>query len=262
MVSLYYVSYTLLTATYRALLAFHSLLRATFAGFWLGFLERETLLEINERFYASHQRYLDDDYNTRGLFAWERTIVEEHFRPGERVLIVGAGGGREVLALRELGYEAHGFECNEALVAASNALLETRGIAPCVQLSPPDACPVSLLRYGGLIVGWGAYMLIQGRSRRTALLQEMRAQVDPGAPLLVSFFPRSPSARRFWIIAKVANVFRYLLGRTRLELGDDLEPEYVHYFTREELSAELLASGFTLSAYYEEPYGHALARAI
>jgi hypothetical protein len=262
MVQLYYVSYTLLTATYRALLIFHSLLRAAFAGLWLGLLERDTLLKINERYYAEHQRYLDDDYNRRGLFAWERAMLERYFPPGERLLVVGAGGGREVLALRELGFEAHGLECNGALVAASNTLLETHGLPPCVRFAPPDTCPAGPLRYGGLIVGWGAYMLIQGRERRTALLREMRAQVDPGAPLLVSFFPRSPAARRFRVIAEVANGLRRLTGRGPLELGDDLEPEYVHYFTQEELAAELRAGGFVLSAYHEEPYGHAVARAV
>ena len=38
-------------------------------------------------------------------------------------MVVGGGGGREVLALRRLGYEVDGFECDPGLVACANELL-------------------------------------------------------------------------------------------------------------------------------------------
>jgi hypothetical protein len=101
-------------------------------------------------------------------------------------------------------------------------------------------------------------MLIQGRHKRIALLRKMRAQVGTGTPLLISFFFRSPDARQFFVTEMIGNTLRRLLGREMIELGDALEPEYVHYFTQGEIAGELKDGGFVLEYYREEPYGHAV----
>jgi hypothetical protein len=86
----------------------------------------------------------------------------------------------------------------------------------------------------------------------------MRAQVRPGAAILLSFFFRSPSAKRFFVTRAVGNALRRLLGREKVELGDALEPECVHYFTQEEIAGELQDGGFLIDYYSEHPYGHAV----
>ena len=47
--------------------------------------------------------YRDDAWNTQGLFDWERELVDAHFPKAARIAVLAAGGGREVLALRDLG---------------------------------------------------------------------------------------------------------------------------------------------------------------
>lgn len=261
-VHLYYATYRLLTLSYRALTTLHSVLRACFAGLWLGLLRPETLLDIDRIYYASAAKYTDSNYNRSGLWAWEREMVRRYFGCCQSLLIVGAGGGREVLALAQLGFETRGLECNRKLVEAANLLLAEEKLPPAVQYAPPNTCPHGGTSYDGLVVGWGAYMLIQGRAQRIALLRSMHAQTLPGAPILISFFSRPPGAKRFLIIAAVGNVLRRLLGREKLELGDDLEPEYVHYFTQEEVTTELQAGGFKLIFYNPHPYGHAVGIAV
>lgn len=257
-VHLYYTTYRLLTLSYQALTTLHSVLRACFAGLWLGLLRPETLLDIDRIYYANTAKYTDGSYNRSGLWAWESDMVTRFFGGCQRLLIVGAGGGREVLALTQLGFEARGLECNHKLVEAANLLLAEENLPPTVQYAPPNTCRNLGISYDGLVVGWGAYMLIQGRAQRVALLRSMRAQTLPDTPILISFFSRPPGARRFRIIAAVGNVLRQLLGRERLELGDDLEPEYVHYFTHEEIAIELEEGGFRLVFYNPHPYGHAV----
>jgi hypothetical protein len=56
-------------------------------------------------------------------------------------------------------------------------------------------------------------------------------------------------------------VGRRLTLRERVEEGDFLEPNFVHYFTQAELRAELEEAGFKLEAFEARPYGHAVARA-
>lgn len=259
----YHLTYRWLASTYHALNALHAFLRACFAGFWLGVLKRETLLEIDDAFYSRAPQYRADEYNRRGLWSWEDRLVSRYFGSCKRVLVVGAGGGREVLALARRGYEVHGVECNADLVRAANLLLEREALLlPCVRFAPPDTCPDVGAGYDGLIIGWGAYMLIQGRARRVALLRSMRGHVEPGAPLIVSFFFRSPAARRFHVTAVIGNTLRWLLRRERVELGDALEPEYVHYFTKDQVAAELEEGGFTLGYYSEDGYGHCVGIAV
>jgi hypothetical protein len=50
-----------------------------------------------------------------------------------------------------------------------------------------------------------------------------------------------------------------MLGRERLEMGDDLQPNFVHRFVEVELAAELSAGGLELQSYAVAPYGHAVA---
>lgn len=260
-VRIYYATHWSLVRTYTLLNAFHALLRASVAGLWLGVLTRDALLDIDNAFYSSTPQYRGDEYNQRGLWRWEQRVISRYFPTCRRVLVVGAGGGREVLALARRGYEVHGVECNPDLVHAANLLLEREALPPRVLYAPPDTCGEHSAIYDGLIIGWGAYMLIQGRARRVALLQSMRAQVHPGAPVLVSFFFRSPAARRFRVTTAIGNTLRWLLGREGLELGDALEPEYVHYFTKDQITAELQEGGFALECYSEDQYGHVVGTA-
>jgi len=261
---LYYGSYSILRASYslvRLLNVSHTFFRGFFLGIWLGLLRHETLLKINNIYYSKTKRYKDPNYNKGGLWTWESAIIARYFCNCKRLLLIGAGGGREVIALRRLGYDVDGCECNSDLVQVANAFLEQEGLSPNIQFAPPDICPTvkgAGPLYHGLIVGWGAYMLIQGRDNRVALLRKMRSHVNAGAPLLVSFFFRSPDARQFLITKAAGNTLRRLLRRKNIELGDALEPEYVHYFTQEEITGELHDAGFMLDYYTEVPYGHAV----
>ena len=234
------------------------LLDACLVGFWLGVLKRETLYGLDEGYYSAQAMYCDEAYNCQGLWPWERAVIDRYFQSRQRLLVTSVGGGREVLALRRLGYTVDGFECHPRFVACANRLLQKAGYAPDVELAPRDQCPPGAKIYDGLIVGWGAYMLIQGRGRRIAFLKKLRLRVKAGAPVLLSFFHRTGTSRRFKVIVGVGNALRSMLGRDRLCLGDDLRPNYVHHCSREEIMAELQQSGFELVFYATESYGHAV----
>jgi hypothetical protein len=175
------------------------------------------------------------------------------------MLVAGAGGGREVLALCQMGHEVDGFECHPELAAFANGLMQAENLSAKIDLVPRDECLDNNFVYDGLIVGWGAYMLIQGSQKRIAFLQKLRNKVSPGSPVLVSFFHRTEGAHRFKVSAAVGNGLRWVLRRSRIEVGDSLAPNYVHFFTQEELHAELRKAGFELVFYDTKEYGHAVA---
>jgi hypothetical protein len=236
------------------------LAEAAFVGAWLGLLDAEQLSRLDEHYYAGQEVFRNDAHNLRGLFAWEQQAVARHFQDRRSIVVAAVGGGREAIALQRLGYQVDSFESHPRLVDAANALLARESLHANVKLAPRDHCPSLDGPYDGAIVGWGAYALIHGRERRVGFLRELADELTGGSPLLLSFFARSSQAWYFTTAAQLANVIRRLRGAARVELGDDLSPNFVHHFTREELERELGEAGFRLFEYSATPYGHGVAR--
>ncbi|MDO5499588.1 MAG: hypothetical protein Q4F67_07910 [Propionibacteriaceae bacterium] len=203
--------------------------------------------------------YANTKYNKRGLFAWEQQMMDDHFTPGSALALLAAGGGREVLALRQQSFDVQAWECQPELVEAANSLLVAEGFEPTVSFAPRNTVPAGPAQFDGFIIGWGAYTLIPGRDRRVALLQAARTRVTAGSPLLVSFFNRRPGNVYDRIVAGFGNLWRRLLRRERLEVGESLEPNLVRAFVEEEIRSELAAGGFRMTYFSTTPYGHAVA---
>jgi hypothetical protein len=238
---------------------------ATSIGVWLGILSRSALDAIDDIYYlgdigrqCNPIDYRADAHNRRGLWEWEREALDRHFRKG-RVAVLGAGGGREVLALKRLGFESDGWECQPDLVRTGNRILIEEGFEPTIAVVPRDTVPPSGPTYSGIIIGWAVYTYVPGSQKRIALLRSICGRLSPGSPILLSFFSRDPAGLRFYVAARVANALRRIAGREGVEVGDFLAPHYVHYFTESEIRHELEAAGFTLAAYKPVPFTHAVA---
>jgi hypothetical protein len=233
--------------------------RACLNGVWLGLLGRDRLHAIDRAYYdLNAHKYCDREWNARGLFNWERRAVEQYFRDCRALLVGSIGGGRELIALTRLGYEVDGFECHPELCECARTMARAENLSSTILLSRRDHCPLFPRIYDGLIVGWGAYMLIQGRQRRVEFLQELKSQATAGALILISFHVREPDSRHFHVVSVIATALRWLRRADRPELGDDLAPTFVHHFTEPEIAAELDQAGFNLEYFSSEPYGHAV----
>ena len=75
----------------RALDALHQ-------GLWLGWLDADDLNVATGRWYRSPRRRPTPEYLRVGLWDWEAATVARHFAGCRRLLVAGAGAGREVLA--------------------------------------------------------------------------------------------------------------------------------------------------------------------
>jgi hypothetical protein len=235
-----------------------TLIHACFTGFWLGVLSKQTLQSIDQYYYDNEKMYYSEAYNRRGLWAWEKEAISQYFHACKSLMVIGAGGGREVLALSKMGFQADGFECNTQLLEFANTLIQKDASTARMEFLDRDQCPNNGKIYDGAIMGWGSYMLIQTQAKRLAFLQQLKTQLPANAPLLISFYAAPRKGRYYKVVMQVGNVFRSLLGRDRLELGDDLAPEYVHYFTRKDIDAEFKAAGFELKLYGTKSYGYAV----
>jgi hypothetical protein len=228
-------------------------------GFWLGIMGEKSLDAADELFYSRNTQYIDEEYNTSGLFDWEKEMIEKHFKHARNLLLIAAGGGREVFALNKLGFKLESYECNPKLVEFGNAVLEKNGMPDRIKLLPRDHVPSSSSDYEGIIVGWGAYSNIRGRERRKQFISKLLPLLKFKAPLMISFFTRQKDTMQDKIIYWVANFFRFLRGKARAERGDRLNFFYFHLFRKEEIFSELQACQLKVIEFYDKEYGCAIA---
>jgi hypothetical protein len=251
---LFFVSTRLLESSIRAT-------RGVFDGLWLGSLDARRVALIDESYFRQQRMYLNESYNRQGLWPWERHVIDTYFGEASKVAVTGAGAGREVIALLDLGFDAVGFECNEKLAEFGNELTIADGHDLRLHTTERDVWPKLAVGFDAAVIGWGSYMHIAGRRRRVSFLADAHAALPEGAPILVSFFARPGTSIRFRAVVRVGNVLRRLRRREKLEAGDALAPLYAHFFTKDEIVAELDEAGFELVQFSTDPYAHAVARA-
>src|SRR5580700_5761395 len=132
----------------------HGGAQVLFEGFWMGLLPESVYDAISEKSYGEGKQYTNPSYLDQGLHFWEDLAVRTYFPPGSRVLVAAAGGGRELIALVRSGFQAAGFECSHAMVAAGNRALAERNMATTLDWAPPCIAPSLGGVFDALIVGW------------------------------------------------------------------------------------------------------------
>jgi hypothetical protein len=235
-------------------------------GVWLGALSDDEFTALDERYYATTDLYRTEAWNQRGLFEWEKAMIDAHFPATGRVAVIACGGGREVVALLARGYDAVGYESHPDLVAYGRGLLAASGHGDRVRPVARNEFPRGDAPFDAIVVGWGAYSLIHGRDRREAMLTDCAAGLAADGRVLLSFFQGKVGRELRWIRA-LANVIRRFRAATPVELGDTLAPNRVHVFSRDELVAEVRAAHLEPMSYWTssqpgEPiaYGCVVAR--
>jgi hypothetical protein len=231
-------------------------------GIWLGLLKDRDLDRLTQAYYDRVPRYVDAAYNLSGLHDWEQRMIAAHFAPGSSILVASAGAGREVVGLCRAGYKADGFDCNETCVREGRKLFVEQGLSSELMLVAPSSVPQGLTRYDGVIIGWGGYMHIRGRSRRIEFLMGLIQRMRAGAPFLVSVFHQDRKPRSHIWVACIANLLRRIRRSDQVEPGDWLDGSFDHYFTKPELISELADVGLVTVAYevIGSGYGVAIAR--
>jgi hypothetical protein len=168
------------------------------------------LTQFNALAYASDDTYVPGvDRFRHHLFPWENATIRAYFPPAPaRLLVGGAGGGREAFALAAQGYEVVAFEPAAELAAAMAEHAPASGAVRAFQASYEDLPQLGPARPGGPaadlaalggfdggLLGWGSFSHLMDHESRVRTLQLMAGAVD--GPLLVSFlaFRRDPADR-------------------------------------------------------------------
>ena len=230
----------------------------------------------NDAYYEHERTYSDDAYQRSGLFDFERAAIDRYVpAPPARVLVHGAGSGREVLALGEGGYAVDAFEPVPAMVARANTLLADTAVRVERATLQEWGAGGGTDSYDAIVTGWGMWIHILHHDERIAALRAFR-RACPAGTLLLSFLRMHP-----WTDAtappppplpvhpepngRMERLTRGIMRRRLLRLppierGTDwIEGSYIHRVSEAELREEAALTGWRI-AYYErdvDVYGHA-----
>jgi hypothetical protein len=229
-------STVLIDRAYLRLDRFRSLMVLAFASD--DFLEAHCKLAYDA---TSAYRADSPDFR-RELFSWERRAVRDFFPgPPARVLLGGAGGGREAYALIEMGYTVLAFDPASELAASMkekarvmhpgklDAYCAAYEDLPLMPAPSSEGGPVDLRTlptFDAAILGWCSFSHLIEDSARVAALAGFAALTS--GPILVSYFSdqaqvmRAPTggglinALRRRAFRRGASMFTTAIGYARL----------------------------------------------
>ena len=215
------------------------------------FTERE-LEEARVRHWAS---FADEHPSRRnGLFAWEVRFYSPYLRSGTKLLVAGAGSGRDVLCFVRDGCIVTAIdESEDALQLLERRLARaertaTVRAASIVAFESPD-------RFEVVIFSWLIYILIPHRAARVESLRRAASALVEGGVLLVSYKPGRGSSRLGGISRAVARLTGGLPPEDFEEFqfhGTWSLPRLYHsrFHTAEEIEDEAREAGLTVIAHH------------
>lgn len=235
---------------------------ALHSGFWLGLLGDRSVDQATEVFYASDGRFGDRNHNRSGLREWEVALIERHCPDTGRVLVPAAGGGREVLALATMGYEVVGYDPSARLVELGRRLIADVGVNATMLQTSGNTLPPGLGEpFDWVLFGWGGISHIRGAEHRRAVFTDLQNVLVPGGVVIVSYLDREEGNRRFGLAYMTAVWIRRLRrSKEIVEPGDTIDGSFDHYFTHDEIAAELAAAGLEVIDRVAAPYAAIVCR--
>jgi SAM-dependent methyltransferase len=221
-----------------------------FLYFGAGTLNQRDLREMAAR---SWRRFaVDPDFLFSGLNGLEEKLYLPWIAAGDRLCVIGAGTGRDVLPFVDKGHDVVCVEPSPEPVEILRGLMRDRGQADNVvqafieEASLPGTFDVVLF-------SMQCYGYIQGSRERIAVLRKLAAHLNPGGRILVTYRTRSSDwdgpAMRLASLASTLTRSDWrlephdMLSRMR---DDDRAIQCEHIFVPEEIEQEILDAGLRL----------------
>ena len=192
----------------------------------------------------------DDEAASAGLMGWERTVFAEFVKPTDRILLVGSGSGRDLLALRKAGHQVVGVEPSPVPVERSKQLLRDNGFSVDIVAERFEHAELPG-KFDVIVFSWLCYGYILGAAERSATLVKAAAHLNPNGRIVISYIGVDrPQACRAVTLARFSSS---LTGADwRAERNDHFIPDadrelyaYQHSFGPGELQEEALAAGLS-----------------
>jgi SAM-dependent methyltransferase len=193
-----------------------------------------------------------------GLMPWEEEIVQRFLAPGDRVLLVGSGPGRDLVALAGKGFGVTAVEPARRANETAARHLAARGLAADIieGFFEDVALPG---RFDAVIFSYCCYSFIPGSRRRIAVLRKAASHLADGGRIVISYLTERSGHPILMQLARAAAVITR--SDWRPERGDILHPvdttaplyHYEHAFQREEIEAEAREAGLAVGQHVAVP---------
>jgi len=145
------------------------------------------------------------DNEGTGLVPWEDDVYRDVLRPSDRVLLIGCGTGRDLLALRQRGCDVTGLEQSAALAEEARATLSTHGL-PTVVIAAAIESYAPHDTFDVIVFSPYTYSYILGMASRVGILGRLRERLSARGKVIISY-PRLMPQSSLWIfLARVSSV--------------------------------------------------------
>jgi ubiquinone/menaquinone biosynthesis C-methylase UbiE len=171
---------------------------------------------------AAYDAEADAIARETALLPEEERLVARHLVPGQRLLDVGCGAGREAIGFARAGLAVVGIDVAPTLIARARERARDAGLTIEFAVGDPLTCPLGHARFDAIYFSPGLYSHIPSRARRVRTLARLRERLAPGGLIVVG--PVLAPSRRWLSRARVVDALRRSgrrLGLRRLaEPGD------------------------------------------
>ena len=193
-----------------------------------------------------------------GPFSWEAELFATNIRPGDSILVVGAGSGRDVIPLLEAGHSITALDIAPRALEALAEKARARGLkvatvhASIVDIELPQEA------FDVVVFSWFCFAYLRGAEGRRSALSRSKAALRKGGRVLLSYPVRrgagSPASSTTWL----SRVAARWLGGIDSEVGDQfnvsgsaIRPSvfFSHSFEPEEIEDEARRAGFTITSH-------------
>jgi SAM-dependent methyltransferase len=194
----------------------------------------------------------NEDAILSGFMSWEEALYGRFLKPDDDILLIGCGTGRDLIALLRRGHRVTGLDPAPGALDLARQMLARERLtaelhAVSIETAPLPGC------FDAFIFSWYCYSYIPQADSRIAVLRKLKANLNPGGRILISYLPvvEPPHRLPIRLTQLVAHLTR---SDWHPELGDVLGPatgdpgavRYEHCFTRAEFEIEARAAGLSV----------------
>lgn len=189
------------------------------------------------------------------MFSLDRSVVQRHIRPGDRVIDLGCGTGRAILPLLKEGHRCVAFDLSQAML--DEVRTKATGVNALDDLTCVRGNLVDLDCFGDnqfemALCLFSTLGMIRGHASRQTFLRQLARILKPQGRFVLQvhnywvhlFDPEGP----WWMLRNAWHT----ATRSEIELGDRFYPYrgipdmYLHSFSARELKKLLRAAGFQI----------------
>jgi SAM-dependent methyltransferase len=193
-----------------------------------------------------------DEEILSGLLPWEQECYARHLKIGERILLIGCGTGRDLIALLRQGHRVEGLDLAPGALQTCRQMLDRLGLA--AELHVGDVEQVAIPGpFDAFVFSWFCYGYVPGSRGRIDVLRKLGTALRPGGRIILSYLPADRTRRLPTAVARLTA--RLTRSDWRPELGDRISVSlpardllhFQHEFVDGEFEAEVAAAGLTLA---------------